>query len=432
MPKPRGKIMLSWMILATLIVLLAAAAAIFVYRLNTAKTALAETILAAPQAAAGSSTGSSTAAGSSAGSSIAAAAGSSTGSSSAAVAYTIDERGNPVDDGRAVFINPDTPLVIGSVMKVVVLAAYEQAVEQGVLDPAEPVSLADLERYYLPGADGGAHAAGLASLGLSVDSLGFASDPQASVPLDAVATWMIHYSGNAETDYLIARLGADRLNAVFQAAGMHQSAPIRPILGVSLAMLNHDQPPVTPEQRRTLLRQVTSGDTSTLDQLANRYLTDPDWRAAQIAWMQSPEFTAAVNQMRWEGQVALSHLFPTSTARDYAALMAKIASGRLFSMAVSNRIQHTLETIPTDQPLRLLFHRTYGAKDGLTAGVIALASYAVPKRGPLAGQTRVVVIIANDLTPQVWSTSVQSQSIYLLQPDLAAAAGAYHSLKAEP
>lgn len=394
------KPMLTW-IIPTALILLAAAAAFAIHRLNAAKTALANAI---------------------------------TAGNGAVAAYTIDEDGSFVEDGRAVFINDGAPLVTGSVMKVVVLAAYEQAVEQGVLDPAEPVTLSDLERFYLPGADGGAHAAALAALGLRADSLGFAADPQTTVSLDTIATWMIHYSGNAETDYLITRLTStdplapDRLAVVIQAAGMQHTAPIRPILGVSLAMLNHEQSPVTPQLCQAFLRDAAAGDFSALDALADRYRSDPAWRAAQIAWMQSDAFTAAVNQIGWEGQVECSRLFPTASARDYAALMARIATDTLFSPAAGSdrpacaRMRQKLESIPTDGPLRLLFHRTYGAKDGLTAGVLALASYAVPKRGPLAGQTRVVVILANDLTPQVWSSAVQSQSIYLLQADLAAAA----------
>jgi hypothetical protein len=69
--------------------------------------------------------------------------------------------------------------------------------------------------------------------------------------------------------------------------------------------------------------------------------------------------------------------------------------------------------------MRLLFHQRYGAKDGLTAGVSTLASYAVPKRGPLAGQTRVVVVLTNALPYETWSKLFTYQSIYLLQADLA-------------
>jgi len=75
-----------------------------------------------------------------------------------------------------------------------------------------------------------------------------------------------------------------------------------------------------------------------------------------------------------------------------------------------------------------LFYRRFGAKDGVTAGVLSLASYAVPKYGPMAGRGRVVVILTNDLSYETWSRQVQSEGIFLLQTDLARATGVFREL----
>ena len=61
----------------------------------------------------------------------------------------------------------------------------------------------------------------------------------------------------------------------------------------------------------------------------------------------------------------------------------------------------------------------------MTAGVLTLVSYAAPKSGPLAGKTRVVVILTNDLPYQAWANLLQFQSIYLLQADLAKGTGIF-------
>jgi D-alanyl-D-alanine carboxypeptidase len=339
----------------------------------------------------------------------------------AITAYTVDANGQQVADGQELFFNADTPLVLASTMKTVVLAAYENAVAGGELDPNQKISITDLEKYYLPQTDGGAHVAGLAELGLSADANGFASDQTAAIPLDAVARIMINNSGNAEMDYLLSRLGEERMNAALSAAGMQQHTRFHSILGITLAMFNHEAPLIDPTRRQVLINQAASGDFSTLEHLADLYLHDPKWRAAQIAFMQSDAFTNAANQMGWEGQVAASQLFPKGTAREYAGLMAQIASGQFISPAVSARIQQKLENIPDEQPMRWLFHQRYGAKGGLTAGVLNLVSYAVPKSGPLAGQTRVIVILTNELPYETWTSLAQFQSVYLLQADLAKA-----------
>ncbi len=350
-----------------------------------------------------------------------------TSPSAAMVAYTLDENGQPGMDGSEVFHNADTQLVMASTMKIVILAAYADAVERGELNPNEQVAIADLEAYYLPRTDGGAHIAGLASVGLPTDSEGFAKDPSAKIMLDDIARIMIHNSGNAETDYLMVRLGAERIAATLAAAGMEQHTPFHSILGISLAIFNHEAPLIESAQRQSLLDAVAEGDFSALEALADRYLRDPNWRAAQLAFMQSQAFTESANQMGWEGQVSASQLFPKGTAREYAHLLAQIASGKFISPAVSERIQQKLETSPADNPMRFLFHKRYGAKDGVTAGVLTLVSYAAPKRGALAGKTRVVVILTNDLPYNAWVNMLQFQSIYLLQADLSKGATILYS-----
>ena len=349
--------------------------------------------------------------------------------STAIAAYTIDGEGQPVNDGSQVFYNADTPLVLASTMKTVILAAYEDAAERGELHPKEQVPVADLEKYYLPKTDGGAHAAGLESLGLAVDADGFARDPSAAILLDDIARMMIHNSGNAETDYLTARLGVKRIAETMSAAGLEDHTPFHSILGITLAMFNHEAPLTDAVRRQALVNEAASGNFTSLEALADLYLHDPDWRAAQLAYMRSEAFTAAAGQMGWDGQVESSQLFPKGTARQYARLMAQIASGRFISAAISARLQQKLESTPADHPMRVLFHHRYGAKDGVTAGVLTLVSYAAPKSGPLAGQTRIVVILTNGLPYETWSNLLQFQSIYLLQVDLAKNGGVFDGKK---
>ncbi|OGN93773.1 MAG: hypothetical protein A2Z71_01720 [Chloroflexi bacterium RBG_13_50_21] len=346
----------------------------------------------------------------------------------AIVAYTIDEHGELVEDGCELFVNADKPLVVASTMKIIILAAYADAVAQGELDPDEQVAIADLERYYLPGTDDGAHVTGLKSVGFEAETSGFARDQTAKIALDDIAQIMIDNSGNAETDYLIGRLGVERIASVMALASLENHTPLQPVLGITLALFNHEAPLTDTEQLQALINAVANGDFSVLESLMDLYLYNPGWRAAQIAFMQSDEFLNVVGQMGWAGQMAASQLFPKGTGREYARLMAKIASNQFISPDVSVRIQQKLERVPSDWPLRLLFHRRYGAKDGVTAGVLTLASYAVPKYGRLAGRSRVVVVLTNALPYEIWSTQLQNQSIYLLQTDLARASEAFDQL----
>ncbi|VAW30984.1 hypothetical protein MNBD_CHLOROFLEXI01-410 [hydrothermal vent metagenome] len=344
----------------------------------------------------------------------------------AIVAYTFDENGDPIEDEYSLFHNADQPFVLASTVKLAVLAAYAEAVASGRLDPNEQISVKEWEKYYLPMTDGGAHILGLKSMGLEVDELGFALDQTATVPLDNVARIMIHYSGNAATDYLLMRIGAEEMASVMAEAGLENSTPVRPLLGTVLAMFNHENTQPTIAQLQSLSNDISEGNTDYMDRLMERYLNDQAWRNAQIEFMTPDNITASIGEQNMlDYQAAASQLFPKGTAREYAQLMAQIARGKLISAEASEIMQQHLESVPSDWPLYLIYYDRFGAKDGVTPGVLTLASYTVPKRGELAGQYRVVVLLANQMPFEQWSNQLQLEGHYLLQTDLAQASGVF-------
>jgi hypothetical protein len=144
--------------------------------------------------------------------------------------------------------------------------------------------------------------------------------------------------------------------------------------------------------------------------------------------MRSDQYITAASQLGWKGQVEASHLFPKGMAREYAELMARIASGQFISPEVSRRMQAKLESVPSEWPLRTVFFQRFGAKSGVTAGVLNLASYAFTRQGSRARQGRVVVILTNDLTYETWLRQLQYEGAYLLQIELAKASNTFNQL----
>jgi hypothetical protein len=346
----------------------------------------------------------------------------------AVVTYTFDQNGNRVDDGATLFHNADEPLVVASVMKTAVLAAYAEMVANGELNSDEPVPVADWERYYLPGSDGGAHAAGLRRLGLAADELGFAVDQTAVVTLDALASIMMHDSGNAAIDYLLAQVGLERVTAVTQTH-LPNHTSIHYTLGYALAIFNHEAP-FSLDWLRPVQEKVAGGDFSDLDRLIDLYRNDEAWRRAQLDFIVNLGSQSISGDEMWAFQETAVQLMPKGTARDYAQMMAQIGSGHFVSAEVSVLMQQKMETVPSDWPLRLLYFDRFAAKDGTTAGVLSVASYAVPKRGGLRGQQRVVVLITNGLSLEQFSQQAQFQGHYLLPIDLAQAKAHFAQLQA--
>ena len=344
--------------------------------------------------------------------------------SSSVAAYTFDETGELVEDDGTVFIHADEPRIMASTMKIVVLAAYADAIANGDIAPQETVRVADWESYYLPMSDGNAHLIGLKSLGMASDELGFARDQAAQITLDDLARLMTHYSENAATDYLIQRLGTERMTSILEKAGIENHTPVGMTLGVALAALDHENPSFSPQALQDLAAASPDEQAAAFDRLVQLYTTDPKWRAAQIDFMISLKENAESldPEALLNNQVLAVQFFPQGTAREYAQLMAKTASGRLISVEVSGIMQEMLESVPGDWPLDLLFYERFGAKDGIAPGVLTMASYALPSRGRMAGQSRVVVVLANQLPLESWMRQVQFQGHYLLGLDLARAA----------
>ncbi|WP_374687494.1 serine hydrolase, partial [Promineifilum sp.] len=67
-------------------------------------------------------------------------------------------------EAEGVYWNADRPLPLASVAKVITLIAYAEAVAAGELNPLEQIPLAELDRFYLPNFDLGAHRRAVAEL----------------------------------------------------------------------------------------------------------------------------------------------------------------------------------------------------------------------------------------------------------------------------
>lgn len=118
-------------------------------------------------------------------------------------------------------LNTKEPLPLASTVKIIVAIAYAQQAADGRINPQQQVDLKELEPFYIPKTDGGAHEAWLAQLDLQ---------GMESVPLSEVANGMIAYSSNANTDYLMHILGLQYVNDVLTQLAVKEHEPLYPIV----------------------------------------------------------------------------------------------------------------------------------------------------------------------------------------------------------
>ncbi|MCB8968430.1 MAG: serine hydrolase [Ardenticatenaceae bacterium] len=287
------------------------------------------------------------------------------------------------------YLNADVPMPLASVVKVINLVAYAEAVSTGSLDPLQTVALADLEAFYLPGLDLGAHTQAITTLTENGRIFG---DPP-NVVLDAVPEMMIHYSSNAASDYLHMLLGQQVIEETAVSLNLtSQTAPC-PFVGQFLAMANYTR---ANNNDVTAIRQFADapaeyGAYAML--LTDAYSNDPVFRAAQIDWRQQ------ARRPKLEAQRLFTALLnPQGSAADYARLMARIASNGLSNGDSSYIARRYLEWPMQFSANQALF-TNLGYKNGSLPGVLTTVYYAYPIDNPTP---IVVALFFHDLPNQTY------------------------------
>lgn len=301
-------------------------------------------------------------------------------------------------ESDGIYLNPDMAMPLASVAKVITLVAYAEAVAAGELDPLEVVSLAELERYYLPNFDLGAHRRAVDDLGEKGHILTPDDDP--AVLLSDVARMMVEYSSNAAADYLQLRLGQTRIEETAIALGMNDapashSAPCV-FLGQFLMMANHIR--TTGDQ--ALLTSVARGDSDVaaafgqeLAVLADTYINQADFRQAEQEWRAETRRPSLNVQRYFAGNLA-----PQGTAGAYAALMLRLAQNGLSNADSSYQARLILEW-PNQFPANQELFSNVGYKNGSLPGVLTTAYYAY-RWGDAAPV--VVILFYRDLPQQTY------------------------------
>ena len=288
------------------------------------------------------------------------------------VAYRLDE------PESAIWMNPDVRRPLASTIKILVLAGYAEAVDEGRWSPLERVPLAAVETFFLPGTDGGAH-----DRAVDVYRERGWLDRSDAVSLRDVVWAMMAVSDNAATDYLLHRLGRERAGGLPGRLGLAGSDAPLPISGVFLSWA----------------------------EAAERPFADAAWALADRLHGDL-EFRRASQEKRTRREVGVREQArltdmrsPRGTAREYAGLMERVQRGDLISAAASATMREFLEWPMENEAIGREFS-AYGTKSGALAGVLTEVSYAVP-RDATGG---VAALFFDELPLAVWFTLAKGRT----------------------
>ncbi|MCB9420657.1 MAG: serine hydrolase [Ardenticatenaceae bacterium] len=290
------------------------------------------------------------------------------------------------------YLNADVPMPLASVVKVIDLVAYAEAVAAGQLDPTTTVALADLEVYYLPNLDLNAHPKAVANLENNGRVFG---DPP-SILLDEVPGMMIEFSSNAATDYLHMLLGQTVIEETAVSLNLASQAAPCPWVGQFLAMGNHTR---ALESDEIAIQNYINDPASYGHEvmlLTEAFSTDPDFRQTAIDWRQETRRPNGQTQRLFSDT-----LNAQGSTRDYAGLMARIALNGLSNGDSSFIARRYLEWVMRFTVNQELFSNL-GYKGGSLPGILTTVYYAYP----IGEDTPVVVALfyrgLNGRTYQQW------------------------------
>ena len=110
--------------------------------------------------------------------------------------------------------NSDTIMPLASTVKTIIAIEFARQATAGIIKLDEEIDTLELDKYYLKGTDGDAHETWL--IQIKKDTLINGS----KVKLLDIAKGMIRFSSNANTEFLMDKLGFDNLNAQLDSLGL--------------------------------------------------------------------------------------------------------------------------------------------------------------------------------------------------------------------
>ena len=294
---------------------------------------------------------------------------------------------DPGDPQKGYFQNSGEAYPLAGVYRLLLLSAYADEAAAGRLDPQETLPVSDLEKYYLPGTDGGAHPEFLKALGAE----------RTQLTLDEVVEGMTVYGSNAATDYLASRLENVDFTALYKRLGVKQANQPGSFLGLYLFIKNHEtgvyaEEDLTAEEQR-----------AEQNRLAGLFVNDADWRQAEIAFISKPTNVASLTV-----QVEVINAFGMrASAQDMAqVLLAGYGYNDALPAAAQDIMRKHLEWPARLHPENTKPFKTLASASGAWPSVLTSAWYAQSlKAGP-----RVLVVLYRNLPDDFWNTWITTFS----------------------
>ncbi|MGE6257222.1 serine hydrolase [Heyndrickxia sporothermodurans] len=248
--------------------------------------------------------------------------------------------------------NGNQPMPLASTFKIIVASAYAEMVDAGKINSEEEIPLKKLDIYYVPNTDGGAHPAWIEELKNEEKTI------DGKVTINEVVKGMIKFSSNANTEYLMDRIGLKNIEKEQRELGLYYRE--KPYY-ISSAMF--------------IGNWLKKNQNLTKNELKEKLKTMGKEEYAELASTIHNEFKTETYHSGFDRidqtiDKIWSDRLIKGTTNDYAKLMYKIQAGEGLSNNKTKTLHKVLET-----------EKGIGKKGGSTEFVLTEASYQKNKNG---------------------------------------------------
>ncbi|WP_246516402.1 serine hydrolase [Salicibibacter cibarius] len=263
---------------------------------------------------------------------------------------------------------------LASTVKIIVAIEYAHQAANGEIDVSERIKTHDLSRYYIPRTDGGAHETWLRSM----ESKEFLQG--GTVSLEEVAKGMIAHSSNANTEYLMMRLGLDRINAKLKRLQLPKHEQIYPI--VSRLIIPYE---IAQKNKLNIFEKADAKKVQTLiEEMSHEaYIDEAINIHTKLNEDHDGSYKEQVNLRAWHNMAfndTASKRGIRSTTSEYVSVVQKINDLSYFTQAVQEHLRPIMEWPMENHKNQEKFYHL-GGKGGSTAQIVTFALYAEDKQG---------------------------------------------------
>lgn len=277
--------------------------------------------------------------------------------------------------------NSDNLMPLASTVKIIIAIEFARQAAAKRIDSNEHVKLSELDKYLIKNTDGGAHAAWLKHINNSE------LIKNNSVTIAEIARGMIQFSSNANSEYLMDKLGFDNVNKVIADLDLKQHEQLYPFVSCLLVLRDH-----TFKE----LKNMSKGEYIKLS-----YDVHDKLREEKI------NKTIVKKEITTEKLKLFSELLTRGTAREYGYILSRLNSRDYFSPEEYEYVDNVLKTAFTSPNIA---HD--GEKGGSTSYILNMSYYETTK----SGDTTEFVIFLNNLSP--FQNMLYSISLFKIKLDL--------------